>query len=636
MLPGERARSHRVLACVLSSYPELASDLGAAAIAELAHHWYAAGEFERALPAAIEAGLAAEQATAMTEAHRQFERAIEIWPRVRVVATQLDWIDLHRHAAEAAHLMGQDSRALELIETALSAIDEGDAAVRAGLLQERRGRYLYTSGAPESVTVAAYEEALRLVPAEPSPERAWVLASFGQALANRLRYRDSQPFCRDAIAIAGQLKAAREQAHALATLGTDLAEAGRIEEAVDAERRAMTVALDCGDLEDAFRSYVNLGDALVTGMRLEEAAEVAIEGADAAAALGFASAASFLLADAAHAYFMAGRWADAQDALARAEVGHGHASTRARYHLVAGELFSARGEFTEAADHLDIAQGCCITGTDLAMSCRVLAALAELAACRGDPMEAREQAAKGLELFGGAEEMAIQARLVWLGLRADADVVEQRRRRRVGRGESPELLAMVDDLSTGPTTPEAVAYLALCQGERARGEAESGPDMADTWLTAAETWTRLGGPYPATYARWRAGQALLVGSGDRRRAHDELKQAQAAAACLGADPLRAEIEALARRARLALPRPRLEPDAEPPSAADEYRLTAREVEVLGLVASGRSNREIARTLFMSEKTAAVHVSHILAKLGVSSRSEATSLAHRHGLVANRV
>jgi DNA-binding NarL/FixJ family response regulator len=67
--------------------------------------------------------------------------------------------------------------------------------------------------------------------------------------------------------------------------------------------------------------------------------------------------------------------------------------------------------------------------------------------------------------------------------------------------------------------------------------------------------------------------------------------------------------------------------------AASYRLTPREIEVLDLIAEGRSNRQIARTLCMSERTAEVHVSHVLAKLGVASRSEAASVAHRHGLIA---
>jgi DNA-binding CsgD family transcriptional regulator len=84
---------------------------------------------------------------------------------------------------------------------------------------------------------------------------------------------------------------------------------------------------------------------------------------------------------------------------------------------------------------------------------------------------------------------------------------------------------------------------------------------------------------------------------------------------------------------------RLERPAEPdrpaeagaPSAARSLGLTRREEEVLALVAAGRTNRQLAEALFISEKTASIHVSHILAKLGVAGRVEAAAVAHRLGL-----
>jgi DNA-binding NarL/FixJ family response regulator len=99
---------------------------------------------------------------------------------------------------------------------------------------------------------------------------------------------------------------------------------------------------------------------------------------------------------------------------------------------------------------------------------------------------------------------------------------------------------------------------------------------------------------------------------------------------LGARPLDAEVKALARRARLdlALPTPAA---ASPVTPAGQLGLTAREVEVLALVAAGRSNRQIAQALFISPKTVGVHVSNILAKLGVAGRVEAAAIAHRLGL-----
>ena len=98
--------------------------------------------------------------------------------------------------------------------------------------------------------------------------------------------------------------------------------------------------------------------------------------------------------------------------------------------------------------------------------------------------------------------------------------------------------------------------------------------------------------------------------------------------------VRAEIEALARRGRLNLGTDAAtSPEPEPPSPLDALGLTAREQEVLALVALGRTNSQIAETLFISPKTATVHVSNILGKLGVRNRVEAATIAHRLGIVA---
>ena len=70
-------------------------------------------------------------------------------------------------------------------------------------------------------------------------------------------------------------------------------------------------------------------------------------------------------------------------------------------------------------------------------------------------------------------------------------------------------------------------------------------------------------------------------------------------------------------------------DAEAPAdGLARFGLTSREREVLGVLAQGRSNREIARTLFISPKTVSVHVSSILAKLGVASRVQAATVVAR--------
>jgi DNA-binding NarL/FixJ family response regulator len=97
---------------------------------------------------------------------------------------------------------------------------------------------------------------------------------------------------------------------------------------------------------------------------------------------------------------------------------------------------------------------------------------------------------------------------------------------------------------------------------------------------------------------------------------------------LRARPLADEIEAPARRARIEL----AATAPAPAPVADDLGLTPREREVLGQLALGRTNRQIAGELFISVKTAGVHVSHILEKLGASTRTEAATAAHRLGLV----
>ena len=97
---------------------------------------------------------------------------------------------------------------------------------------------------------------------------------------------------------------------------------------------------------------------------------------------------------------------------------------------------------------------------------------------------------------------------------------------------------------------------------------------------------------------------------------------------LGAKPLLREIGLLAQRARLDLAKPGAASSDSTPRLEDVLGLTAREAEVLSLVARGYTNREIAATLFISVKTASVHVSHILRKLGAPNRVEAATIAHR--------
>ncbi|HEV2892000.1 MAG TPA: response regulator transcription factor, partial [Frankiaceae bacterium] len=187
-----------------------------------------------------------------------------------------------------------------------------------------------------------------------------------------------------------------------------------------------------------------------------------------------------------------------------------------------------------------------------------------------------------------------------------------------------------------PVAPRPAVYAAIAAAEA--GRAAGRPD-AEAWATIAARWEELADPYETARARWREAEAHAT-AGDRAAAQRAARRAHATARELGARWLAEELEALARRGRLRLDDGDGDANGRsagngsaPPEAADELGLTPREREVLALLTEGRTNREIGEALFMAEKTASVHVSRILAKLAVRSRTEAAAVAHRLGLTA---
>ena len=140
-----------------------------------------------------------------------------------------------------------------------------------------------------------------------------------------------------------------------------------------------------------------------------------------------------------------------------------------------------------------------------------------------------------------------------------------------------------------------------------------------------------GSLHRAGYGWWRQAQAHLD-AGQPAEAAAALRAAAIAAD--GHAPLRAQIAALARRARIPLRPPADAASGAPPpaEAPTPYGLTGRELAVLRLLAAGRTNAQIGAELYISPKTAGVHVSNILRKLGVSGRTQAAALAERAGLL----
>jgi DNA-binding CsgD family transcriptional regulator len=222
-----------------------------------------------------------------------------------------------------------------------------------------------------------------------------------------------------------------------------------------------------------------------------------------------------------------------------------------------------------------------------------------------------------------------------MGLRVEADAATLARDRRDSEAEQVALRRADEQIGRLRLTAEAGGPVE--RAELASGEAElsraTGPDDPELWAGAVAAWEELGRPYRRLYSSWRQAEAL-VRADDRASAATVTSDALRGARELGSDWLVAELESLAARARLRLLGP-----AEPAAVAadgeevdEPFGLTPRELQVLGLVARGSTNREIGLELHMAEKTASVHVSRILAKLDVRSRTEAAAVALRQGLV----
>jgi DNA-binding NarL/FixJ family response regulator len=226
--------------------------------------------------------------------------------------------------------------------------------------------------------------------------------------------------------------------------------------------------------------------------------------------------------------------------------------------------------------------------------------------------------------------------LLVVGMRACADIVEHARAARdepatqAALAAADDLAAWVTRMSAAPVTDHP--YVATIPAERASWNAErsrvTGTGDAAAWHTAADAWADLGCPHRAAYAAWRHAEARLL-AGERPGAvSDTLRSAAIKAA--GHVPLLAAIRILANRARI--PLETASPPVEPTGKTAPYGLTERELLVLRLLATGRTNSEIGAELFISRKTASVHVTNILRKLGVSTRVQAAALAERAGLV----
>jgi DNA-binding CsgD family transcriptional regulator/tetratricopeptide (TPR) repeat protein len=621
ILPGEREDLHARLADQLARS-------GAAGAAELAPHWAAAGRATEAFVASIEAARQAEAVFGLAEAFAHLERALALWPAVPDAHERagLDLAGLCFWTAGLAGEVGAAVRAVELCRQAIELVGDDDPH-RSALLHVHLGEYLYDETGSLDAQLAAFERAVELASAEPpSPERAYALASLAGGLMVAWRYAESSPIGEQALALARSIGAGEAEVRALTVIGCDLACLGRADEGLTYFRQALQLADEIGDRIGLERAYSNLASALTMLGRLRESVRLGRAGLEVMHRYGIESA--LLVANQIEALVAIGDW-DEAERLSAAALRNTTSSFRHGLMLVRGDIEIGRGEFDAARAHLDAAGTAVWEYVELGLHD---ARVAELALWERRWVDAEAAVDAGLARARRDEAAPIRIELCAKGLRAIAELAALARARRdadavrhwLTRARSLLTSARRAAADAVAITPNADGWLTLAEAEYQRGGGSPRPEL---WSGAAQTWDRLERPPLAAYCRWRQAEALVASGSSRMDASRPLQEAHAVAARIGAEPLVHEIAMLAQRARLDL--------APPPAPTDRKQgleeilgLTAREAEVLALVARGYTNREIAATLIISAKTASVHVSHILHKLDAPNRQEAAAIAHR--------
>jgi tetratricopeptide (TPR) repeat protein len=359
LLPGERTSLHKLYAEALDASTELAGpELDATAM--LAHHWLAAHDLPRALPASVRAGRAAAAAAAASAAQRHFELALELWSQVPDAGQRagLDHPQLLEFTADAAYRAGAVDRALALIDQALTEVGHGGALERRAMYLARRATYLRDLGRDDE-GIAVLEQAVQLLPPElPSQTGAHVLAALARAILRIDQLERAGEYAQRALNAARAVGALEEQLDAQITLGHPMVDAGNVEASLALVRDAGETARGAGLMGIATRAFVNLSDLLLALSRYEDAATTADDGVEVAELAGLMrTVGAFLRGNKVEALLRSGHW---EQAMASADPGSDaegvFAGTplllRAELHALAGRYSAARDDLGEARRQL--------------------------------------------------------------------------------------------------------------------------------------------------------------------------------------------------------------------------------------------------------------------------------------------
>ena len=626
LLPGERGALHLALA--------QAFERGWAADAEdaieragaIAFHYAAAGDQPAALRANTEAAIAATRVHAYAEVAELTDRAIELWPRVENAAAvaELDHVGLLALAAQAHSLSGNRPRGEHLLQSALAELDPDADRQRYAAILARLARMQWVLGRGDEALESA-QRALTMLPEHNGTrERTLLLAWLARTLVLRGRYRDAVRDGEPALAAATEAGDSEAQAELLNTLGMAYAALGRVDEGVALLRRSIAVARAGDDPDSESYAFANLAEVLHRHARSAEGLAAAREGLAASPAR---SNHDWLRLCICEITFDLGEVVESAELLANVPpqpVG----LTRIFRGLCEADLALAEGDDDRAERALEDVAELVASSPEPQWIGKYGALEAELRRRRRDLLAARATVAQALDRLELCTEDVIRiARVTAAGLRIEADFAQRARDLRDKPAERDAIArarihAARLKAAAQEGGPIEQAWTASGTAELTRARGRNDPKA---WHTAAAAWQQVGRPYLEAITRWREVEALAEHD-DRRAAAAVLAPALALARRVGSRWLTSELTTLRERARLASTD--APADEQKSVEEDPFGLTPRERQVLALLAEGATNRQIGAALFMAEKTASVHVSRILGKLGVQSRTQAAAVAHR--------
>jgi ATP/maltotriose-dependent transcriptional regulator MalT len=617
LLPGEHTALHARYAEAIEADPTLLPVSRAAV--EAAHHWYSAGVNDRALASAWRAAEEARESAAYAEQLQMIERVLELCERVPdgPGLIGLGKLDLLSAAMQAAERSGDLDRGVRYATAALALVDAAADPEAAATLLERRSRMRISLGRSGAEDLA---EAQRLVRDRPaSAAKASVLLASAKALLLDDRHAEAEPLVEQGLAESQALGDDLLLARALINVAMAQSHVGDLAPALQSFAAAREHATAAGATTTRINVLTNESDLLCAFGQHERSLQIAQAGIERARTAGLErTVGAFLAINVAEPLLALGRWDEAESTIRSALELAPPPSSQAFLQKVLGDLLLARGDVAGARAALAAATKVAGQHPSPQLELPMVRLGAMIALAEGRPADALATVLSSLDMH------ACSSRWLWplvvVGAQASGALAAAGRHADpdLGTPELASLRATAARLAVHGPVQEAWAAAFAAEAERASGSAEPAP-----WLAALAAWEAIGQPYESAYAGYRAAEALVPK--DREAAADALRVASERADALRAQPLLDALGRLGHRARLASGGAAASPSA--PGG-----LTPRELDVIRLLAAGRSNAQIASALFISAKTASVHVSNILAKLGLSSRGEAAAAAYRLGVL----